>query len=508
MLVRDPPLELAGKWVLAAIAAVVATIAIIGLFEGNARIVIVLVGTFVMGLALMFSGNPRLFCLWGLILSAPLNLNKSFFVVAHMGGAGAIHVDLVDVFMVPLLFFLARDLSQGHLRKIRVSGFAVIWLGLVALGLFDIVRGPMRSVALLEVVRMLKMLLLFLIIINEVVRVRQFTHVFWALMAGVGLQAGIGLIQYVFQVNLGAQMFGEGTQENMEFTSRATYNDASQFTYRIGALFGHPNLLAVYLMMNVSIGIAMLFCRISALAKFFVASVVVLGIVATVLTLSRSGWISLAVACSLILAISFTHPRLRRQYVFARIGAIVAGLLLVGVMSGPIIKRITQSDVGAVDFRWEWMAVSWAMIQEKPVLGFGLNSFTWQMPPYTKYQTYEGVMDKYGENLPVVHNIYLLVWSEQGTVGLVLFLALHVYLFRIAFQNLRRVRDPTVFLMSMGAIAGVFGLMADGMASFFIKTGGCDRVFMVSSALVVAAHYWQREQDRISYRYQQVVGST
>jgi O-antigen ligase len=469
----------------------------IALFTGKLTIVVLIVGTLAVAVSLALAGNPRLYSLWGLILTAPMDMDVSFNVIPHMGGAAAYTIDLVDFFLVPLTLFLLRDFASGYRRHFRWSGFTVFWGALILLGLVSVALGPYRHVPLQEVVRMLKLLLLFLVFINEVVRVRQFKHVFAALMVGVALQCAVGLVQYLFDINLGAQALGEATAADTQYTSRATYLE-DEFTYRVGALLGHPNLLAIYLAMILPIGIAMMFTRLSVLVKAIIGALVLVGILVLILTLSRSGWISFSIASVALLALSFLHPKARKRFIFARVGIISFGAVVAVALSGPIIKRIVDSDPGALEFRWEWMELAWRMIKANPTLGVGLNTFIFEMPPYSDYGTLGALVERFGpeQYLPVVHNIYLLVWSEQGTVGFILFMALNIYLFVLAWRNTKAYYDEHLYMINIGCFAGMLALAADGMVSFFIRNDACGRVFVLVAGLVVGIYYWRLANSR------------
>ena len=479
---------------LAVILAAVAGAGVIGLFTGSPAVVVLVAGSLLLAVSLALSGNPRLYCLWGLIITAPMDVDVSFMPIPHMGGAAAYTVDLVDFFLFPLAFFLLRDFATGNRRRLRLSAFTYLWGGMIFLGLISVLMGPYRHVPLQESVRMLKMLLLFVVFINEVVRVRQFKHVFAALMIGVAIQCAIGLVQYLFEINLGAQILGEAAQGDVEYTSRATYGDG-EFTYRIGALFGHSNLLSIYLAMTLSIAIAMLFTSMNPIFKFLVGCLVLTGIVVLILTLSRSGWISFSIAFMGLLGLSFVHPRSRRRFLLARAGLVALTALVAAALSGPILKRIYESDPGALEFRFEWMELAWRMIKAEPFLGVGLNTFVFKMAPYSDYGSISAMVERFGpeQYLPVVHNIYLLVWSEQGTLGLLLFLALNGYLFLLGWRNAKHYYDESLYMINVGCLAGMLALSADGMVSFFIRTDACGRVFMIVAGLIVAINYWRNE---------------
>jgi len=252
--------------------------------------------------------------------------------------------------------------------------------------------------------------------------------------------------------------------------------------------------------MNVPIGLAVLFSDAKPLYKAFLLGAVLVGSMSLIFTLSRSGWIAFALAYVLLMGISFTHPSLRTKYVMGRLMSVAFIFLIAAALSGPILKRLTQSDTGAVSFRWEFMEVAWNMVLAKPVLGFGLNSFVWAAPPYTKYGSYQKVIDNFGDDLPVVHNIYLVVWAEQGTIGLLLFLAFNYHLMLIAWRGVVHYPHSFLAMVNLGALAGMLALMSDGMASFFIRSGNCARIFFVVAALIVACQMWHKNNAQGQYK--------
>jgi len=488
--------RLLGKLILAGSLALMSVVAAVLLYKIGPMIFVLIVGGIGLVAGLTLAGNPRLFCFWGLFITAPINMDVSFLAVPHMGGAGAYTIDAVDFFLVPLLFFLIRDLARGYRRELRLSNVSLYWSALILLGLVNVVIGPLRHVPAHEVFRMFKLLLLFIVIINEVVRVKQFQNIFIALMIGVALQSLMGLGQYLFDVSLGATILGEAPIEQVQQTSRATYR-TGEFTRRVGALFGHPNLLSIYLAMMLSISIAMLLTRIDPLYKAIVAGITLMGVVVLVLTLSRSGWLSFGFAFLTLLALSFVNPEVRHKALFAKVAMLSVVILIALALSGPILKRLFESGGGAIDFRWEWMAVSWEMIKAKPIFGFGLNTFVFFAPEYTDYGTAGRVMDEYGTNLPVVHNIYLLVWVEQGTIGFLLFLAMYGYLLKLGWRNMKCNYNNMLYFINLGCMAGLMAHAVDGMASFFLRNPAPGRIFFIVAGLIVAIYYWNRENAHL-----------
>ena len=405
---------------------------------------------------------------------------------------GAYTINLADLFLIPLVLYIARDHFEGRRPRIRTSGLVICWGAMIGLGMLNMLLGPYRHIAGHEVFRMLKCLVLFLVIANEVQRPKQFIHVFSALAIGIAFQSMVAMIQFAFRANLGLQFLGEATEESIKYASETTYRGASN-VFRVGGLMGHPNLMAAYLALLLPMCLSVVFSRVNALLKAGAVVAVAAGSAALLLTLSRTGWISFAIGFVSLLLLSFMHPILRRRYFLVRAGLIVATAVAALAFSGPIVKRFTQSDPGALSFRYEWNQVAWKMIKEKPIMGFGLNSFVFNMPKYTRYAGPQKMTERFGRNWPVVHNIYLLTWAEQGTIGFLWFLALNIYLLWLAFKNAKNVRDLTLYTMNIGLMSGLIALMVDGLGSFFVRNPSCGRVFWIVAALIVAIYY--REQE-------------
>lgn len=434
------------------------------------------------------SSNTRLCLLWGLVFTAVFGLSINFGLRVHMGGAPSYAVDLMDFFLVPLAFFLLRDHSRGLRRGFVLSPISLWWLGAILLGLLTVLLGPFRTYAGFEVARMLKCWVLFLVLANECVRERHFEQVVMALAAAVLLNVLVAFAQFALKRSLGLQALGEASADAVAGANLGVYLEA-RGVYRVSALVGHPNVFSAYLAMLLPLFTAFVFAARSSAVRLFLVATVLTGILALVLTLSRAGWADYAVAMACVMAFLFLHPVLRHRWVALKWTLAGAIALIALVLSGPIVLRWTASDPGALDFRYEWLGVAWKMIQTKPLLGFGLNSFSYQLQAFTPYSTAK-MIELFGYTWPVVHNIYFLVWAEQGLVGLLLFLGLNAHLVWMAWRNIGDAASPRIMMMNLGLLAGVMALLVDGLASFYMRIPGPARIFWILAALIVASHHW------------------
>ena len=455
-----------------------------------------LIAATVFPLVIYASRNPRLFFLVGMIFTSQLGLSIHFRGHPHMGGTHAFSISLMDFFLVPLVFFLARDFYRGYRRGIVLSPVSAWWLALVGLGLYTVVVGPFREMAAKEAFSMLKNWLLFVVIVNECVREKHFHWAVMGLAANVAVNVTVALTQFVLKRDLGLQALGEASPES---TLGANYGVYGTFdsVYRVDGLSGHANLLSAYMALVLPILIGQLFTSYRWPTKTVLATIVTGGVVALGMTLSRSGWAAFAVSFTFLTLALFALPPLRTRYLMLKATMLATMIGGASVASGPIIRRFVESDPGALDFRFQWIKVAWEMVTDKPVLGFGLNTFVYHLHEYAPY-TAPRMYELFGDLWPAVHNTYMLVWSEQGTVGLLIFLALHAQIFWIAIKTLRYPHlSEKVYMLSLGAACGVLALLVDGFSSFYVRIAAPARTFWVVVGLLVAAYYWHVRNDAV-----------
>jgi len=322
----------------------------------------------------ILTGNIRMGFLAGLMFIAPLELDKQFAAHPHFAGEYALRIEATDLFLIGLYACWLHELYWGKLREIGVSPLLVLWLLLTLWGLASVTVSVFPTVVVYEVIRMLKMAAIVFLLSNVLVRPKQFEVVALALLAGALAQALYGLGQYFFGLAI-AQKFGELA---VPVEERLGLGSAS----RVGAMLGHPNIFAAYLVQTCAIAFALVFAHTTPGKKTLYLATALLGTGALILTLARAGWLSLAVALGVLGAIVTVHPRLRTRGVYLRIG-LVAALVFIGLIgSGHMLTKITKADPGGWPARMAFMGMAFEMIKAHPVTGIGLNTYMYVVEDY------------------------------------------------------------------------------------------------------------------------------
>lgn len=445
----------------------------------------------VAAVAAFVSGNPRLFSLWGLMLTVPLTISNRIgpMFLGKQGGEDAFRIEISDVFLVVMIAFILWDLVTGRQRGIRIPKLTFPWVLLMGIGVIWIIVGPWRTTAAHETLRMAKVTILFLVVVNEARSPRRIWHCAAALAAGGMIQGTIGLAQYLKGGLFGLEFLGETSEYNIAVLAEASVQGAAVF--RPSALLQHANLMGIFLAVVLPLAIALLMTSRRPGSRAFLWATIAVSCPTIVISLSRSAWLSAAVAVTLVFSFMMLHPKLRWRSLSAgaMVGVVAAGVLI--GLSGPIIQRAFGSKNDSTVAREIYKVDARAMIADAPWLGHGLNSYVFELPRFTGLS-----MQTYGGTLPAVHNIHYLWWAETGIFGLLLFLTIWGSIIVMGVGNLL-VRDELLFAVNAACLAAMICLIPDSFLSFTLKVNTMLRVFWVLAGLIVAIRYIRvREASR------------
>jgi O-antigen ligase len=216
------------------------------------------------------------------------------------------------------------------------------------------------------------------------------------------------------------------------------------------------------------------------------------GIGGILTTFSRGAWLSLPLSIGLVLVI-LGSPHLRRLkgIVVVCMALFVTTAALIPVY--PIIeKRFTHDDYKSAGSRMPLNKAAWSVVQQHPVVGIGLNNFS---EVFKKYDT-TGHSRLFRGYKQVVHNLYLWVWVEVGTLGLIAFLAMFGGAFRVAWQLSRRAQ-PWPRGVAIGVSAGLAGHLCHGLVDPGFKVMMSTSILVFVLLGMMAALRFVEERDLI-----------
>jgi len=188
------------------------------------------------------------------------------------------------------------------------------------------------------------------------------------------------------------------------------------------ATFPHPNVLGGFLAATIPLVVInnLTLKKLNnlqiSLLKIFRVITIILSSLAFILTFSRSAWVAGTVGLLIVL---FLHFKSKRNYPFVvcMVFVVFVGFFLVF----PYFQSLTPNSE-SVFVRKELNSAAISIWKTSPFLGVGLGNYLIKLPTYYPHR------DIFF--LQPVHNIYLLILSETGILGLFFFGWLIVYIVR------------------------------------------------------------------------------
>jgi len=318
-------------------------------------------------------------------------------------------------------------------QKTKKTGF---WLVVfLIIGLISLVQAKNIQLGFYSWFKLLEMAGLFFYLKYNFKPLFNFKRLAQVLVASGFWQALIGLAQYFNQKSLGLWYFKESSL-NPEIAGVAKIVvDEVAFIRAYGAL-PHPNLLAAFLFLSIFFFYFLWLKEDSFFIKdCFGMTVFGILLAAFWLTFSR-----LIIAVFILASLLFfvwnylKKPRLRKRTTGLLILFIVFCSLFTFLLWPEISTRFSISlTEQAVGLRAFYNQNALSIIGEHPWLGVGLGNFVWGIR--------ETLYLLAGWLHQPVHNIYLLMASETGLIGLIVFLFFVFQLLRTGRKRTRLSRN-------------------------------------------------------------------
>jgi O-antigen ligase/tetratricopeptide (TPR) repeat protein len=364
----------------------------------------------------------------------------------------------------------------GRLRRTPLDWLILAFLAWVALTTVTSIHWPTalfgkprRYEGLLSFVNYAVIYFLVLQLADSASRVRRLAQ---SLFAGSLLVAGYGLLQFA----------------GLEFVK---WNALPFETNRAFSTYGNPDLLGGFLIFSVTValGLALMEQKLAWRLVYWVG----FGVngLALIVAFTRGAWIGGAVSLMILGVIAWRQRATMRRIDWAPAGVSVAvGLAVIWrslsnpdeVMNfGKRLASIFQFSGGSGQTRTEIWQAAIAAIKERPVLGWGADTFRLVFP---KFKPIEYVRDGGGASVADnAHDYPLQLASGIGIPGMLMFYGIFVWAGVRSFATVfRRSGDPSRLIL------GAFWAAAAGylvQLFFGISVTGTTFLLWIALALVL-----------------------
>lgn len=311
--------------------------------------------------------------------------------------------------------------------------YAKLYLFFISLFLISIVissifnSGPAKSMEVFLIYMVFISLgLIIPLIINDKTKLKLSLN---ALVFITTLLCIYGIYQFIFGAPMDEAWIDKGYASNVT---------------RIYSVFGNPNVYGEYLVLVIPVVFALFNTTKNKLLKLVYLIVIGLGILNTLLTLSRGSMVSLVIALVIVILLK------AQQYI---------PILVILAMASPfilppiIITRIISIFAGdsSTDYRTSIYQASFNMLRDNYVTGVGLGQFK------ELYKIYSfGAAKSFH-----AHNTILMIFIETGLLGLISFVFMMIAWARDIITAMTKKKN--VGFIEVSIMAGIIGCSIQGM---------------------------------------------
>ncbi|MDD2753319.1 MAG: O-antigen ligase family protein [Candidatus Portnoybacteria bacterium] len=394
------------------------------------------------------------------------------------GGAfnewASVYLYATDIIIVAILFLWAvRILKDGIKIKCgRPEIFLSVFLMIVGA---SVVFAQNKLLAGYGFLKLLEMSALFLYVKHNF-SVLYGLKSFWRwFIAGAALNSAVAINQFFAQKSLGLKIFAESPlASNIDGVAKIIVNGAK--IMRAYGLVPHPNILAAILMAAI-FGMAWLWLKqynechhgsssgsrswipvFTGMTKradcFLSASIFIFLLSALFFTFSRGVTIVGFAALAAWLIFVWLKNKEYRKPILGIFLLFAICYSLLAIICRPYVSA--RYDAGAlsgsqaVNLRYFYNQEALTMIEKNPFLGVGQGNFVWALTR-SDIANFEPWMAQ------PVHNIYLLIASETGPLGLLAFLLFLFFTIRAAWKYRHNLSEShLLFIVGALLLIGLF----------------------------------------------------
>lgn len=397
----------------------------------------------------------------------------------HFGGAEF----AISPFDIPLLgiFILsfASSLWKGSNIAFRFDALDMSLAAYLCVLLVTTVFSQSLDFSLYELIRQIKLFVLYLFAKTFFSKKVGFTTLIISISFIVLVQGVVGYFQYF----TGQTISGLNAEVS-------DLNEIASGVYRVAGTFGHPGILSQFL--NSILGVLLVASfNYKGYKKNIILLFYMLGGIIILTSLARTGIAMFGIILFLTILLNSKLNAYRfgqaKKILLILVPIIIFVGLIIAFLDVIILRFTTAQDV-SLNIRFFLADIAFNMIENNPLTGVGLNTFTNVMKHYDQ----TGVS---GYFMFPVHNIYLLTASETGLFGLLTFITVMCVFIYTGVKIVRKGKQLLARQISFCAVSGLVVIYLSGLLGWSWRLDCLQVIFYVLLALVAAAKKIERESE-------------
>jgi len=350
------------------------------------------------------------------------------------------------IWMVNILW--DRDIA-GILTLIQEKANILILLFLAITFISLINARYFENEAFQELSLRVKMLILYFLIFAIIKDRRSLKAAIFVFIIGSIFTTGVGLYELATGKSFFAESYRYGyiSQKMATGLAQTTYGGAG----RVQGLYSDPGFHAHAIVIFFGLTIPWLFYARSKKIKILASILITCYAMNVIGTGARVGWVSLAFSF-LIFLLVIKH---RYKYVVGPISILLVILIFLALFrttDAPTFERLQYGKDKSFSWRLDTYRQGIEMVRDHPLLGVGTGNY---LAEYHNYLSETPNLSRYF--MGWLHNSYLQIWAENGTIGLGVFLIFFLTIFFGLLTAYLNAVDVEMKALSLGLLTAFSG---------------------------------------------------
>ncbi len=399
---------------------------------------------------------------------------------------GWIFYQYTGVLLVDFAVFAALALGVAAGKPVRFYFKEISLPVLVLIGWMVVTssRALEPGIGYAEVSKWIRGYLIFVCCANFITNEKDLRAVVYMLLAGFAFEALLGVYQWR-RGSLGLDFLGERLYRPEWWRAYGT--------------FYVPSYYGNYLIMILPITLRFLIFYRPPQKKetYFFAFATGTGFLALYASLARGPWLSFLAVVLLMLLFTFFKSKLRPKVKWPIAIGIMLCLAFSWQYKDKVIAQFGEERKTAAMTRIYLGQVAWRLIQDNLTFGVGPGNYELNSPRYVV------PIKEYPTSLlaEMVHNTYLLIFSESGVIGITAFSLILIQMCLICFR-LFRSNHPLVLNLAIGGAMSILAIMISFVASPDIHNEQTINQMFIISGMVFACELMERRHTALQLQLQ------
>lgn len=429
------------------------------------------IGAPIVFVGLFTSKEPKRFLMILLILSLPIDFGYHLIIREYgtLSGPSAIYISITFIFAVGIFIFWMLGLAGKNDVDVKsFSSTTIPAILFILAGILSMVNTTDMFLSVCGIIHYAKGFFIYFITANMLRNEDDVRLVVKVLLLTLIMGSLVYLAQNYLEI-------GVSRGDEILFRAKGTMQS--------------PSVTATFFSSVLLIGLGVRFIKTRSSLKTVALIALFTGIPGLITTFCRAPFINFSVCTILSVGYGLRKKWVSRGTILCLLMAIVMGFVLLW----PGIKARSSHDHKAgLDVRINLMKIAWNVIEDHPLIGIGINNYYDRYKAYVPYEL---------ENtwVYVVHNQYLLIWAETGTLGFAIFI---FFLFSVIKKAIRCAEGKSDLLapVSLGFLFGLLAILLDWFWGIYVSEQATFHIcFFAGSIVAIEKLVIRQDQKENSY---------